>query len=406
MIKVILSLGLYPLRKLPFSSEKFGPPKGYYRLMTDWERSLSGKDGEGFRIVAAPERLDRKAPRTIERKTHWIFRREHQRTSPEAVVASLRNGRVWVSHNDLRHVVSSAHITEDDRIIGPLSDEFGCEPDQHSIFNQIKLPRVHNVSGRAISLVTTKGEQFYHWMYDMLPKLASLERAGIDWREQADHIIVNDQSSRFMKETLDILGFPAEKLVDTQTYPHIKADEMIIPSIPASMGNPTVWISQFLRNSFLPHRAPLPHATSKRVYISRAKAQFRNVINEAEVIEVLKHFGFQVFILENMSYCEQVALFAQAEVIVAPHGAGLSGLVYCNPGTTVVEFFSPQYVYACFYALADNQCLDYHYLLGEGKSPEEGVNLLFAHADITLSIQKLTKALEFANVKTLKQRLV
>ncbi|MGL5075704.1 MAG: glycosyltransferase family 61 protein, partial [Waterburya sp.] len=44
----------------------------------------------------------------------------------------------------------------------------------------------------------------------------------------------------------------------------------------------------------------------------------------------LEPLGFAIYILEEMSYLEQVKLFAQAQVIVAPHGAGLTNLIFAD----------------------------------------------------------------------------
>ena len=47
---------------------------------------------------------------------------------------------------------------------------------------------------------------------------------------------------------------------------------------------------------------------------------------------------FKIYVLEEMSYIEQVKLFAQAKAIVAPHGAGLTNLIFAeNP--IILELF-------------------------------------------------------------------
>lgn len=387
------SLMLLPLRALPMSSEKLGPPKGLYFTLEEWANSLKDSAAGEYTIVAESEPLIRKQPQTIEDKVHWIIEKEYRKDSPDASVSFLRNGRVWVTHNNMGHVNSTAHITEDDHVIIPISDEFNPNPREHSIFSQFKLPNLHHIQGRAISLVTMKGEQFYHWIYDLLPKLASLERAGISL-DEADAIIINSSKSRFMKDTLTALGIPEEKLVDTQTYQHLKADELIVPSTPAGVGNPTRWICDFLREKFIPLKANLPADTSEKVYISRANAPARKVLNEDAIVEVAEKYGFKKYTLEKMSYLEQVALFNQAKVILTPHGAGLSGLVYCEPGTQVLEFYHPQYVNACFYALCNTMEIDYSYFIGKGKAPKEGVDLAMNMADITVDVEKLEKAIK------------
>ena len=53
----------------------------------------------------------------------------------------------------------------------------------------------------------------------------------------------------------------------------------------------------------------------------------------------LELLGFQRAILADMPIADQIALFRQAEIVVAPHGAGLAHIAWCKPGTKIIEFF-------------------------------------------------------------------
>ena len=44
-------------------------------------------------------------------------------------------------------------------------------------------------------------------------------------------------------------------------------------------------------------------------------------------------------------------MFRQASVVVAPHGAGLTNIVFSRAETTVLEFYSPKYNVDCFQSL-------------------------------------------------------
>jgi Glycosyltransferase 61 len=41
--------------------------------------------------------------------------------------------------------------------------------------------------------------------------------------------------------------------------------------------------------------------------------------------------------LEKMSFSDQVRLFSRAQLVIGIHGAGLANMVFCRPGTTLVE---------------------------------------------------------------------
>ena len=78
--------------------------------------------------------------------------------------------------------------------------------------------------------------------------------------------------------------------------------------------------------------------------------------------------------LEELSLSAQIALFAGAEAVVAPHGAGLTNLIWCAPQTKVLEIFSPLYVNLCYWAIASVVDADYYYLLGSGEGVVDDVN--------------------------------
>lgn len=75
--------------------------------------------------------------------------------------------------------------------------------------------------------------------------------------------------------------------------------------------------------------------THDKFYISRSMTKLRQVTNEDALSTFLKERGFQVIHLENMSAVEQIALFSNAKTIVAPHGAGLTNLIYANAPNVV-----------------------------------------------------------------------
>jgi capsular polysaccharide biosynthesis protein len=75
--------------------------------------------------------------------------------------------------------------------------------------------------------------------------------------------------------------------------------------------------------------------TKRRIFISRDDARSRKVLNTEKLLMALK--GWETIILEGMSMREQVRYFSEASHIVTTHGAGLVNLLWCDPGTKVIE---------------------------------------------------------------------
>ncbi len=80
----------------------------------------------------------------------------------------------------------------------------------------------------------------------------------------------------------------------------------------------------------------------RRLYISRADAPKRRILNEAEIMTRLEPFGFERVVLSNMPVEQLVAAFANAEVILAPHGSGLTNILFSPPGAQVIEIDHPR----------------------------------------------------------------
>jgi hypothetical protein len=87
---------------------------------------------------------------------------------------------------------------------------------------------------------------------------------------------------------------------------------------------------------------------TRRIYIQRQGA--RGIANAAEVESFLLDQGFAVHRLEGMPSEAQIALFQEAEFVVAAHGAGLSNLLFCATGTRVIEL-SPDLEFRPFFLL-------------------------------------------------------
>ncbi len=125
-------------------------------------------------------------------------------------------------------------------------------------------------------------------------------------------------------------------------------------------------------------------------------------MNEDEILNLLKSYGFTVIVLESMSVLEQAALFSQAKIIISPHGSGLTNLVFCQPGTKVIELFTPNYVYHCYWWISNLIGLDYYYLLGETLPGWHFHHLIYPKnfsEDILINAKDLFNILQIADIK-------
>jgi capsular polysaccharide biosynthesis protein len=95
---------------------------------------------------------------------------------------------------------------------------------------------------------------------------------------------------------------------------------------------------------------PPPGRRDRRLYIARRGT--RKVTNTADIQPLLDQNGFTTHTLDDLSIDEQIDLFSHAQFIIAPHGAELGNLLFCQPGTKLLELapdkdFKPYFSYMC-----------------------------------------------------------
>jgi capsular polysaccharide biosynthesis protein len=293
---------------------------------------------------------------------------------PKTFVGQIPNGRVWIVPQQNYWLICKAIavITPDNYLLADVSRDYpgllpGCEKHdvrKHSVFDLESFPALKQIEGSVAVLSGLSGNVYFHWMVDVLPRIELLRRssrnlADIDW------FLVNSCQHQFQRESLRILGIPAEKVLESDRLPHIQATELIVPSFAGYLGWPSRWAMDFLRREFLPAGIVPQSIYPKRIYISRNKARYRRVLNEDDVVEKLEGFGFVSILPESMSLEEQIAYFYHAEVIVTAHGSGLTNTIFCSPGTKIIELVSPHYISHYYWGISQYLKLEHYFLTGE-----------------------------------------
>ena len=238
-------------------------------------------------------------------------------------------------------------------------------------------------------MLTTRGsDNYYHFLTDVLPRIDLLEEAGVE----VDSFVVN-RSLPFQDELLARWGVSAQQTVESRVHRHVRAEQLVVPTLPdPEMGTPT-WVVDALRARLLPDDLAPPH---RRLYVGRGQTRNnRRVENEGELFSALEDQGFTKFDPAGLTVAEQVRTFAEASVIVAAHGAALTNVAFCSPATDVVELFAPDYVNPCYWALARRvPGVRYHYVVGRGREPRRNGSMLGVSSDIRMDVTKVLKTLD------------
>lgn len=191
-----------------------------------------------------------------------------------------------------------------------------------------------------------------HWLTAHLPKLVLLRDRGL-----LGDLVLPRTRTRVMDATLAALGIdPAACLAFDPAEP-LEVDALTILSTdrfrPELLGP--------VREALAP---PRPQGADARVFVSRKGSRGRNLLTEDALRPALETRGFRLVRMEDLSFEEQVALMRRTSVLVAPHGAGLTNMMFCPPGAQVVEIGDPGFPNPNFYALACAMGLGYRIVAG------------------------------------------
>jgi tetratricopeptide (TPR) repeat protein len=378
-------------------------PDEFDEFTADWVTATNLQPSNYINIYPAHS-ITLNPPKTLEADIDFAFRFGNQIDLPTSFVAILPEGRYWLN----REQTSSAVITADDRLLGDLSPEFPIfspghpdnHPSKHSLLQAGKLlPPVKKIEGTVAVLAGLFNDVYFHWMFDILPRWELLHLGGIEL-DNIDWFFISDRLP-FQQETIALLGIPVDKIITPEAHPHIQATKLVVPSFPGTVAWMPKWSCDFLRNQFLLPAIDSRSTTIERLYISRQDSHSRRIINEDELLDLLNKFGFQSVTLEAMTVAEQARLLANAGIVISAHGSGLTNLVFCRPGTKVIEILAPNYVYHCYWLVSNLADLDYYYLLGETPAGYYLHQMLYPTPrleDIFVNLDTLQKMLEFAEV--------
>ena len=195
---------------------------------------------------------------------------------------------------------------------------------------------------------------YFHWMCDVLPRLVALG----DEIKSLTLLIPESFQHPFFRETLRM--FPLKNIYVIPTGCIVQVPHLTVPDLVTSTGNYNPEIMMALKNKLDPH--PSDMIPQRRIYISRAKATRRKIINEEQVLEVLKQYDFEIFYFEDHPVNEQIDIASNAKILVSLHGAALTNILFMRKPASVLEFRkNDDDKNNCYFSLASIAGIDYFY---------------------------------------------
>lgn len=273
-------------------------------------------------------------------------------------------------HFAQRHVYRLSNVTVNVKTGACCTDAHGFLESYGSLGRWLKAKPIHRKDGRRIAVggpaTCINRAGYAHFIMEELPRLLWALKQYPDLRlicpAKMPGYMADIYSELKKKDILqyDPIAVPAEYVI---------ADDFVFTQAEAYSGFWHKSDIDRLRDTFL---MSTPSPNRLNIYVSRRNSS-RSFDNEAELEQVLSMRGFQIVFLEKMKFTDQVELFNNAAVLVAPHGAGLANIVWCSPNTKIIEMYTDMVFNDCFSRLSSQVSCE-HYCLWS-KDPSGSGNM-------------------------------
>lgn len=257
------------------------------------------------------------------------------RNNAPTFVLRLRGARVlWYTEAETA-AFHPAVLTPDDRSLDLREMRFRRG---HAEVLRRSVPAVR--MPRATWILERVYDNHSHWLTAHLPKLLLLrERGGLG------DVVLPPVLTPTMESSLRLLDLDPAAFARFDPERPLLVDELTV--VGTDRFRPELLRS--VQRTFAGDAGP----GRRRIYISRARAQRRRLVNEEdEIWPLLASAGFERVFMEDLSFEQQVRLMGETGVLFAPHGAGLTNMVLSPPGIEVVEIADLSFPNPNFYALA------------------------------------------------------
>lgn len=264
-----------------------------------------------------------------------------ERISEETLVATIPEARV-VSFVDERKRFFPAVLTRDGRAIDMREIVF-----RHGHAVRLREGGAPRRLDRATWICERVYDNHSHWLTAHLPKLALLRARGA-----LGDVLLPEALTPAMAASIRMMGLDPASFRTFEPGRTLEVGQLTI--LGTDRFRPE--LLRPVRDALAPARDAAP---SRRVYISRAKAGMRRLLNEEAVWPLFEAAGFERVLMEELDFSEQVELMRETKVLAAPHGAGLTNMMACPEGAVVLEMAWLGFPNPNFYALAAAMGHDY-----------------------------------------------
>lgn len=289
-------------------------------------------------------------------------------------------------------------IINSENLVYLLFTRFPWGKELHPVFFSPYLGKKTSSLEKAVFIIATDAKgNYFHWMIDLLPRLLLI--ANSNWTDfsQRNLILYHKPERSYELETLNLLGIQKNKVLTLKAFELASVQDLVTTEFsPTYETTPFPgWKKELLTEFKIKSLGNIASKEFKQIYLLRGRQGKRRLLGEERLVDVLRARGFHILDPQRMTVVEQMEALSGAEVVVAPHGAALTNIIFCKEQTVVIELRSTNIPPEFFSEIAKTCNLKFHSIslppeyVKKHKHDANKQNLVLTEEGIDLLIVKL-----------------
>ena len=191
---------------------------------------------------------------------------------------------------------------------------------------------------RIINAYTLWGYGYYHFLTEVLPSVLEISKP----------YTIYTMHSKFAQNVFQWFNIKNKICFEKPTFENVKEsfEQQYI-----ECGYPSPQKISLIRDIVL---KKVSFTRKKGILIYRREA-IRRILNNSDVLDMLKRIfpSIDWIVFDVLPFSDTVELFSSASIIVAPHGAGLTNMLFSDSGINIIEFMPLQNPNPCYWHLSE-----------------------------------------------------
>lgn len=304
-------------------------------------------------------------------KTHRHFRA----SLPESngIEEGFDSGPVYAVYAENSHVDTRAGLTlidghpiRETAVVPKLLTSYqGASPEELAAAPTVDDGRI------VLPLASQRMGNYCRWWLDSVAKVFVCRRSTVlrdNLRGSNLDVVLPELGTQFQQQVVDLFSW--QPFVFDRTNRFLHGRTVNSSGLTFGGGQRIAGMvrdmAAFLDTLIVPTEHRVRDRTGELVYVSRNESSMRRILNENDLLPGLRDMGFNIISPGKLSLTEQIEAFRNARVILAPHGAGLTNILFCRPNTTLIEIFPEGGVHgSAFLRIASQLNFNYYYVVGQ-----------------------------------------